>query len=92
MDADLLQKIGRLRPLKQTHKGRMAFEGTMTGRCPASIDGKHRVSQFHFSREGARERCSLCHRTEWVIDLRPLREEIREMGGDPDAPMLGGSW
>lgn len=58
-------------------------------RCPASSDGQHRIVEIHASREGYWERCGRCKKGWYVIDLRPKRQEIRDLGGDPDQPILG---
>jgi len=54
--------------------------------CPSSPDGAHRIVEIHASREGYWQSCGLCRKGWWAVDLRPVRDELRMMGADPDDP------
>jgi len=56
------------------------------GVCPEN--SKHQITEFHASREGIEQYCCQCAKWRWKIDLRPIRAEIRALGGDPDKGVL----
>ncbi len=56
------------------------------GVCPEN--SKHQITEIHASREGMEQYCRQCAKWRWKIDLRPIRAEIRALGGDPDAGVL----
>ena len=56
------------------------------GVCPEN--SKHQITEIHASREGMEQYCCQCAKWRWKIDLRPIRAEIRALGGDPDKGVL----
>jgi hypothetical protein len=57
------------------------------GVCP--LDSNHQITQVHASREGYEEFCSQCRHWRVKIDLKPIRQELRDLGVDPDEGVLG---
>jgi len=86
-----VREVGGPLPPQRDHRD---LEGGMTtlGVCP--IDSNHQITQVSASREGYKEYCAQCRKWRWTIDLRPIRAEIRALGGDPDvgAGVLERKW
>ena len=57
------------------------------GVCPEN--SKHQITMVSASREGYVEFCAQCAKWRTVIDLKPIRAELRELGLDPDGGVLG---
>ena len=60
------------------------------GVCPEN--DKHQITQVHASREGYEEYCCQCRKWRTEIDLKPIRQELRAMGVDPDEAQWPSKW
>ncbi len=60
------------------------------GVCPENDN--HQITQIHASREGYEEYCCQCRKWRTEIDLKPIRQELRAMGVDPDESQWPSRW